>query len=1120
MAWVFSQSISFRSCEVNRTFRILLLLAACGSLTGLLHAQFESAEVLGTVRDPSAKAVPRASVTLTNEETGIQAKAATDEAGNYDFFNVKVGRYTVTVEQAGFSKFSATDVVVNVNARQRVDVTLQVGAVSESIEVAGAASVLDTDSSQRGQIVNMQAIKELPLNGRSFSDLALLTTNVHKSIYAYAVPPREGAFNTNGLRSTYNSFLLDGVDNNAYSTSNQGYSNQVAQPSPDALVEFKVITNNYSAEYGRAGGAVVNAAMRSGTNEIHGAVYEFLRNTDLNAFGFIFVPPPVIVKPALQRNQFGFSAGGPAIKNKLFWFGDFEGFRSLQHTYTFDTIPNLNDRKGILPVPVVNPATGTVYPANTLIPIASINPFAAKVLNDLPVPTNAGRSNDWQAALLTRDYSDKFDIKVDYQINDRMTAFVRYNQRRETQFYQPDLPGPSGGSGNGNVKINNQAAAFSYTWTVTPKSLLDVRMGFSHILGGKFPVLLGTDSMESIYGVPGLSTAPFLTGGLNTQNISGYSGVIGRQATNPQFQNPTLYNPKVNYSWMRGRHALKAGFEFGIIHTEVMDINPVYGLNAYAGNFSKPTCAQLGQPSTCTVTADSTSYNLADFIFGLPSQVQLANYLVGSYRQRQYFLYLQDDFRVSSKLTLNLGVRWEYASPRWERDNVLSNFDPATNSLLIAKNGGVYDRTLVHPDYRDWAPRVGLAYTIDPKTVVRSGYGISYVHLNRVGSADELGINGPQVNIVTINQSVPAGGPLPAGFMRSFAGFPAGFNSPANFIPVNANISYVPKDTRWPYIQTWFLSVQRELMKDTVLEVAYTGNHSSRLPIIADYNQALPNEPGQTLGIQPRRPNQKFGAITWVDPAGIQTYNALSVKFERRFSKGLFFLNSFTWSKSLGDTEQALESGSGYYVANPQNIYDLKNERGPSSLDVPFMNVTTLVYQLPFGKGRKFGSNWHPVVDAVLGGWELNTIHTVNSGTPLDVSYTPGASNDVTGRIPDYRGVAIMRPNVTPVSGANKDTINHYFSPYAFSIPGASAPFGNAGRNAFRGPDFWQWDLGVNKSFAIRERFRLQFRSEFFNVLNHTNLGIPDSNISDAAFGTIRSTFPARQIQLALKLLF
>jgi len=719
--------------------RSLAVAALYFFIPGLIFGQFESAEVLGTVKDPSGAAVPKATVTLISGDTGIENKVTTDDSGNYDFFNVKVGLYTVTVEHDGFTKFTTSNVRVNVNARQRVDVTLQVGASNQFVEVHGAAAVLETDSSEKGQVINTQQIVELPLNGRNFSDLALLATNVHRSIYAYAVPPREGAFNANGFRSTYNNFMLDGLDNNAYSTSNQGYSNQVAQPSPDAIAEFKVITSNYSAEYGRVGGAVVNAAMRSGTNQFHGTAYEFLRNTNLNAVGFIFVPPPVFVKPTLQRNQFGLTIGGPFIKNKLFFFADYEGYRSLQHALAFDTIPTLSERNGVLPVPVVNPATGAVYPANTPIPIASINPFAAKVLRELPPPTGPGRSNDYQALLLTRDYADKYDAKVDYQINDRMSTFIRFSQRKDNQFYQPDLTGPSGGSGNGNVRILDQNAAFSYTWTVTPSSLLDVRLGFSHITGGKFPVFLGSQSALDQYGLIGLPTAPFLTGGLNTQNIGGYSGVIGRQATNPQFQNPTSWDPKINYSWIRGRHALKAGFEMGIIHTEVMDINPVYGLSAYSGSFSKPrSCAQIGAAPNCAIANDAASYNLADFMFGLPSQVQLANYLVGSYRQRQYFGYIQDDFRISSKLTLNIGLRYEYATPRWERDNVLSNFDPATNSILIAKKGSMYDRTLVNPDRKDWAPRVGLAYTVTPKTVVRAGYGISYVHLNRLGSADEL----------------------------------------------------------------------------------------------------------------------------------------------------------------------------------------------------------------------------------------------------------------------------------------------------------------------------------------------------------------------------------------------
>jgi hypothetical protein len=475
-------------------------------------------------------------------------------------------------------------------------------------------------------------------------------------------------------------------------------------------------------------------------------------------------------------------------------------------------------------------------------------------------------------------------------------------------------------------------------------------------------------------------------------------------------------------------------------------------------------------------------------------------------------------------LTLNLGLRWEFATPRWERDNVLSNFDPATNSMIAAKSGSLYDRSLVNPDYRDWAPRFGFAYTVNPKTVFRGGYGISYVHLNRLGSADELGINGPQVNIATINQSIPAGGAVPATFLTTQNAFPASLASPASFNAVNANVAYIPKDTRWPYVQTWFASLQRQINKGWVVELGYTGSHSLRMPVISDYNEALPNQPGATLGTQARRPDQQFGAITWVNPAGQTLYHGLSARLEHRFASGIYFLNSFTWSKALGNSEQALENFTGQTVATVQNIRDLKNERGPTSYDVTLMNTTSVVYQLPFGKGRKFGSAWNGVLDAIAGGWEINNINTANSGLPLDVYYTPASANDATGRLAEYRGVATQRPNLVgdPTRPSGAAMIDQYFNKAAFAIPAASAPFGNVGRNSFRGPNFWQWDAGVNKNFKIpaREGMSLQFRSEFFNLLNHTNFGPPTTDITSAAFGTIRAAFPARQIQLALKLMF
>jgi Carboxypeptidase regulatory-like domain/TonB-dependent Receptor Plug Domain len=1113
--------------------RFVAILAMLTLAIAPLFAQFDTAEVLGTVRDKTGAVVPKASLTLLNVDTGIQAKTTADDNGNFTFSNVKIGRYRVTAEASGFSNEAASDIAVNVGARQRVDFSLSVGAVTETVEVSGAAAALETDSSEHGQVINGAAIVELPLNGRNYADLALLAANVVKSPIAVSFSPsgtpREGSFNVNGMRSTYNNFLMDGLDNNAYGTSNQSYSSQVVQASPDAIAEFKVITSNYSAEYGRVGGAVLNAVMRSGTNQFHGTAYEFLRNTELNATGFLF-SPAVFVKPTLQRNQFGTTIGGPLIKNKLFFFADYEGQRQLQRYLNFDSLPTSTDRVGILPVAVVNPLTGVVYPANTQIPIASLNPFAASLLGGLPTLNGPGRSNNYEALLLIRDYSDKYDIKLDGQINDKMSAFIRWSQRKDIQFYQPSFPGPSGGDGNGYIHSIDQNASIGYTWTVTASSIFEARLGWTHIVAGKQPALIGGPSLESLFGIEGLPTTPNLTGGFNSQSISGFTA-LGRQTSNPQFQNPTSWDPKLNYSKNIGRHSIKTGWEYLNIHTEVLDVNPLYGQDVYAGQFSKPTCPQLGQAAGCTVAADATSYNLADAIFGLPSQINQGSYTVVNLRQYVHSLYVQDDWHVTPKLTVNVGLRWEFATPLFERDNNYSNFNPLTTSMQMASGGSLLNRSLVHPDYKDYGPRLGLAYSIDHKTVVRAGYGISYTFFNRVGSALE-GINAPQALFGVLNQSFPNGGPVPSTFLVTKNSFTTGIANPSAFNPVNSNVVYVPPDSKWPYIQNWFLSLQREITKSTLVEVSYNGNHSLRLPILADYNQANVNAVTATcnpptitsgcLGVQARRPIPTYGPITWVDPAGNNHYDGLSARVEHRLSNGLYFLNSFTWGKAMGDSEQALEYYAGYFEANPQNIHNLAAEKGPSSFDVKLNNVTSIVYQVPFGRGRKYGASMNPFLDAVVGGWELNSIIVAHTGTPLDVIYAASTTNDNTGLSNDYRGQAFLRPNVTgsAASQSTSQMLNTFFAGYTFTTPLATAPYGNVGRNSFRAPGFAQWDFAANKNFRIREGIALQFRSEFFDFLNHTNFGVPDTKTTDAAFGTIRSTYPSRQIQFALKLLF
>jgi hypothetical protein len=1074
-----------------------------------LLAQFDTAEVLGTVRDNSGAVVSRANILLANQGTGIEAKTVTREDGTYTFSNVRIGTYTVTAEAPGFSKAVAKEITVNVNARQRVDLMLQVGAVTETVEVTAAAAVLETDSSSRSQLINTKGVVELPLNGRAYSDLALLTTGVVKAP-AYA-GGREGAFIVNGLRSTYNNYLLDGVDNNAYGTSNQGFANQVAQPSPDAVAEFKVITNNYSAEYGRSGGATIDVAMRSGTNQIHGTVYEFLRNTNLNAVGYIFgARAATFKKPTLQQNQFGLTLGGPIVKNRVFFFGDYEGFRNLQRTNSFSSIPTLNDRLGILPVPVTNPLTGATYPANAPIPANAITPFARQVLADLPAPNaSTTRSSNYQVLALNKTYTDKYDAKVDGQINQNMNAFLRISQRKLNNYNQPGIDGPSGGGGNGFIRALNQQGTAAYTWTVNSTSILEGRIGISRTNAGKVPPYIGGASMLSQYGITGLPTSE-ITGGLTPQTLSGFTQ-LGRQATNPQFQNPLSFNYKVNFTKNLGRHALKVGYEYVVIRTQVLDVNPLYGLDSYAGSFSRPA----GAP------ADATSYSLADFMFGLRSAYQLATYRVGLYRQHENFAYVQDDFRVNNKLTLNVGVRYEYATPRWERDNQLSNYDPVSNSLLKAKDGSIYDRALVDPDRNNFAPRIGFAYSAMPNLVLRGGYGMSYVHQNRVGSADLLGINGPQVVIATVNQS----NPLDPNFRTTQQGYAPGLTSPANFNPVAANITYIPRNIQTPYVQSWFFSVQRKMPVGVVIDLGYVGNHSVALPAIADYNQATPQPtPTSNLSLQARRPNQAFGPITWFNPGGFSSYNALQVKVERRFANGLQFLNSFTWGKAMDNSTQALDGNNGNQ-AGPQDVRNMAAERGLSNYDQKFVDILSLVYELPIGRDRKFASHMPAVADHVLGGWQLSVINSALSAQPVNLRAWVGsvpAAFQVDGNLAEWRGGEAFRPNISgPLVNAQWTTDN-YFNTANISLPtDPSHPFGNAGRDIVRGLPLNTLDLGIFKNFRLpREAMKLQFRSEMFNALNHTNFTAPNSDRASTAFGTIRGTYPARQIQFALKLMF
>ncbi len=1123
---------------MKRSYTLTLLLSLLFLFTLPTYAQFDTATVLGTIRDSSNAALPNVTITLKNNATGITATTNTDGNGDYQFSNVKIGEYRLSAEVQGFTTAITDKIVVTVNARQRVDLTMQPGQLTDTVTITDAAQLLETDSSERGQVVQREQIVNLPLNGRSYANLILLAPGVRESNQNSATGGgREAAFNVNGLRNTFNNFMLDGVDNNAYGTSNQGFSSQIVQVSPDAVAEFKVQTNTYSAEFGRSGGAVINAAYRSGTNQFHGALWEFHRNTVLNAVGFF--KPVSGVKPPLIRNQFGATLGGPIIKDRTFFFLDYEGFRQVAKDVAFSTLPTLQQRQGIFAVDVRVPyaftdstgatvAAGTVFTAGQRVPMTT---FARKVLTELPAPnitagkTETNFANNFSDLIVNRNFNDKFNIKLDHNFSDKFNGFFRISHRKVNEFNGPTIPGPSGSGGNGYINVLNQQLVFGATYAFANSSAIEARLGISKIEGGKRPPLVGGPSVRELYGITGLPEDRTITGGLTTQTINGFSQ-IGRQATNPQFQNPFTINPRINYTRPINRHSLKAGYEYLSVNTDVQDTNPLMGLDTYAGQFSRPATA-----------GGNTIYNLTDFLFGARNQYEFANLLVVEMQRRLHFAYVQDDFKVNNKLTLNLGVRYEFATPFTEANNRLSNFDPATRTIIQAKDGSLYDRSLVDPDYNNFAPRVGFAYNFLSKTVLRGGYGIGYVHFNRIGSADLLATNFPQITRANVTQNAALAlctGNVYADncFRPTQVGYPTG-------LPNNV-VLFTPRESRTPYIQNWQLSVQRELPGNMLLDVAYVGNHAVKLILLADYNQARPLTTtelalpaAQRPSLDARRPIAGFRSISAALPAAYSNYHALQVKFERRFSRGLYLLNSFTWSKAIDNASQVLEEPGGN-SGTPQNVYNIAADRGVGAYDQPFNNTTSFVFELPFGKGRTWLGDLPYAADALLGGWALTGINTMTSGQAINFFYAPAP---VTANLPSFIGGVRLRPNLVGNSllPSGDRTIDRWFNTEAIRLPTQDQPFGNAGRNIGRGPAFYQFDLGLQKNFAlpfINEVSKMEFRAEFFNLLNKTNFGSPNSNASGivfntdgtlrtaGGFGTIRSTAPARQIQFALKLSF
>jgi hypothetical protein len=1151
-----------------------LLVVACCTLTAA--AQFGAASVLGYVRDPSGAAVPGTAVTLTNVATNVVTKGTTGADGRFEFDSVPIGNYRITAEAGGF-EVSRTEVFnLSTDARQRVDVSVKPGAVSTTVDVTSAAELLETETSSRSQVIATREVENLPLNGRNYADLVLLAPGTRKSLLEnQTASSREGAYNINGQRSAFNEFLLDGLENSNYGTSNQGFEDQNIAPSPDAVAEFRLETDNYSAEYGRQPGGVINVSTRSGTNQFHGKAWDYLRNTLFNAVGPI--EPITNTKPKLIRNQFGATLGGPIFRDKTFFFMDYEGIRQIfNYQLAPITLPDAEQRQGTFllhrvdgstaPIPLYNPVTGATYLNGNI--ASGATPFALAVLGLLPTnnvggvaPNYANVTNNYSNAPRGTINDDKGDARIDQNFN-KFKIFFRYSEHQARIFDPPTIGTIVGGNANSNVNIQNRQFAGGVTYIINQNKLLDVRFGYTRNIGAKTPFNVGQPSLLAKYGITdGLPTDPTIVRPLNGQNISGFAQ-LGDQTSSPQFQNPTLYNPKAVYTWIHGKNSMKFGAEMQFIHTQINDYNPSDGQDNYASKFAGGPAGLLTNPTDTAVgntasTQIAQAQEVADFLFGNRSSYSLTNFTVTNVRQRYFATFFQDDIKFSPNLTVNVGLRYEIMTPQFEANNKLANFNPANNTLTQASDGSIFQRALVHIPTKNFAPRFGLSYSVDPKTVFRAGYGLVYVQFNRAGGENNLTYNGPNVVNAAINNPSPFTGAagVPATntctndtqvqtncFRQTQQGYSNILTSPAYFNPLNVTSRYIPPNFQTGYVQSYFVGIQRQLPGQVLFDVAYVGNKSTHLQILADYNQAAPcflatvtacTAAGQTY--QARRPVPTFGDIEIATNEGSANYNSLQVKLEKRFGQ-VYILNSFTYSRTFDLSSGHLETSNGdnsrVNFANPRNDY------GPSGYDQPLDNTTSIVWDLPYGHGRRYGSSSNAFLNEALGGWELTMINTMTSGLPFNINYSNSSSSTTSAGPLFTTDLATLRPQHlvgtplrNPKSAYTKASkyagLSNYLPLTSYAIPsfaayGNTSAYGNVSRNILRAFPFYEMDLGVHKQFDITSnRVKLDFRAEAFNALNVTNWQAPDAAITDgSAFGSITTYFPPRQFQFAAKVIF
>lgn len=1074
-----------------RKIRICVLLTAL-LVAGIswwgmrADAQVTTGDILGTVTDSTGSAVAGAPVQIQNLGTAEVRKTQSAADGSYTFTLLQPGNYQVTVAAQGFKSYSNPSLVLAAGDRLRVDAALQIGSNTETVEVTAAPPALETDSSSVGAVVGEHAVEDLPLNNRNFIELAQTVAGANEgppSALSGGGRPDDrrltSSVSANGQDEYVNNQLIDGLDNNQRIKGGIG-----VRPSIDAIAEFSVQTNLYTAEVGRAAGAMINVITKPGTNEFHGTAYEFFRNDVMDARNFF---ARTGTKPSLKQNQFGGSLGGPIVHNRLFFFADYEAYRRAAGTTYTLTVPTLYEEQHVGDFSD-NPSLGDV------VPNANIDPIAKKYFALYPAPTGSGFSNNFTSNINGTQFTHTADARIDDVINDSNRIYFRYTINN----VDTNLPGPfptvDGVAPGGNYNNYNgtsfqrsQNAQINYLHIFKNSLVIEEKGGFTRINNNAMPLNLGTNAASS-FGLTGVNTG-IDTSGLTPLSPSGYASV-GDGAFLPIRDVDNVFQGMSSATMIHGNHSLKAGV--GLIHRQLKAAENSYGIGLFS--FTKLNATQSLDGAACSV--------LACFLRGLPASVQRSNQLdTPNLRTWETSAYVQDDWRATRKLTLNIGVRYDFFTPFTEKHDFISNFDPQTAAVSVANQNGTSRTMGVTNDPWNAAPRVGFALIVHNGTVLRGGYGITYIP-NQIGL--RLAIGNPPYTFTYAPQ---------ANTTRLSAGLPV--PSAQSTSSLSGALAGIDKDYRSSIIHQTNLTLEQAFGAN-VLSLSYVGEFGRKLRVYHNINLAAPATHGCTapssacytpyLPYHAALPN--VTGINMMESIGYQNYNALQATLLRRYANGLSFNANYTWAAAINDTSNFSINTS---IANVVPSALATEERGWSDINVRHRIAIQANYALPFGQRKR------DFVGMLERDWQVNVLHHWETGLPFSVNDSVAYSNSGVGSNGER---SLQLPGTS--GKLSNPTISKWFntSAFAYQTFGTYAPMR---RNSLFGPNFRQFSLSLFRTIPLSERLNMQVRAESYNLSNTPNFGQPDSNLGDVAFGQISSTRSngnPRQLQFAVKFLY